>query len=138
MNSIEVNMRNMHKQLGICDEAPFYTLGPLTTDKRLIWQMLIEFEHCPYIGWIVHEKHLLEFLESIETGGWTRFVRGNWHYVLGRGLREFRSTRVCQWYLRKFADWAALTRVSGRSKGTGSGRKWSLLDDSGFLTLRSQ
>jgi len=27
--------------------------------------------------------------------------------------------------------------VSGRSKGTGSGRKWSLLDDSRFLTLRS-
>src|ERR1022692_3259650 len=27
-------------------------------------------------------------------------------------------------------------RVSGRSKGTGSGRKWSLLDDSRFPTLR--
>jgi len=28
------------------------------------------------------------------------------------------------------------TAVSGRSKGTGSGRKWSLLDDSRFPTLR--
>ena len=28
--------------------------------------------------------------------------------------------------------------VMGRSKGTGAGRKWSLLDDSRFSTLRSR
>ena len=33
--SMQMIKENMDKQLEVCDEAPFYTLGPLTTDIAL-------------------------------------------------------------------------------------------------------
>ena len=49
MNKIK---ENMDKQLEICDEAPFYTLGPLTTDIAPAYDHITSAIGAAMIGWM--------------------------------------------------------------------------------------
>ena len=48
MNKIQ---ENMDKQLADCDEAPFYTLGPLTTDIAPAYDHITSAIGAAMIGW---------------------------------------------------------------------------------------
>jgi phosphomethylpyrimidine synthase len=55
---------NMEKQLEYCDEAPFYTLGPLTTDiarvttTSAIGAAMIGWYGCAMLCYVTPKEHL--------------------------------------------------------------------------------
>ena len=49
--SMQMIKENMDKQLEICDEAPFYTLGPLTTDIAPAYDHITSAIGAAMIGW---------------------------------------------------------------------------------------
>ncbi|MDB1135077.1 phosphomethylpyrimidine synthase ThiC [Candidatus Anaplasma sp. TIGMIC] len=74
MHLIEENVR---KQLDICDEAPFYTLGPLTTDIAPGYDHITSAIGAAMIGWygtamlcyVTPKEHLgLPNLEDVKAG----------------------------------------------------------------------
>ncbi|MBL4746459.1 MAG: phosphomethylpyrimidine synthase ThiC [Flavobacteriaceae bacterium] len=68
---------NMHKQLEMCDEAPFYTLGPLTTDiapgydhiTSGIGAAMIGWFGCAMLCYVTPKEHLgLPNKDDVRTG----------------------------------------------------------------------
>ncbi|MBI2027756.1 MAG: phosphomethylpyrimidine synthase ThiC [Deltaproteobacteria bacterium] len=68
---------NMHKQLEWCDEAPFYTLGPLTTDiapaydhiTSAIGAAMIGWYGCAMLCYVTPKEHLgLPHREDVKQG----------------------------------------------------------------------
>ena len=49
--SMQMIKENMDKQLQVCDEAPFYTLGPLTTDIAPAHDHITSAIGAAMIGW---------------------------------------------------------------------------------------
>ncbi len=84
---------NMDKQLEICDDAPFYTLGPLTTDIAPGYDHITSAIGAAMIGWFgtamlcyVTPK---EHLGSAEQEG----RQGRRHHIQARGARRRSSER---------------------------------------------
>ena len=68
---------NMEKQLEWCDEAPFYTLGPLTTDiapgydhiTSAIGAAMIGWYGCAMLCYVTPKEHLgLPNKDDVKTG----------------------------------------------------------------------
>ena len=75
--SMQMIKENMEKQLDICDEAPFYTLGPLTTDiapgydhiTSAIGAAMIGWYGCAMLCYVTPKEHLgLPNKEDVKQG----------------------------------------------------------------------
>ena len=75
--SMQMIKENMDKQLEICDEAPFYTLGPLTTDiapgydhiTSAIGAAMIGWYGCAMLCYVTPKEHLgLPNKEDVKQG----------------------------------------------------------------------
>ena len=75
--SMQMIKENMDKQLDICDEAPFYTLGPLTTDiapgydhiTSAIGAAMIGWYGCAMLCYVTPKEHLgLPNKEDVKEG----------------------------------------------------------------------
>ncbi len=55
---------NMDRQLAACDEAPFYTLGPLTTDVAPGYDHITSAIGAAMIGWFRLRHALLRHAEG--------------------------------------------------------------------------
>ncbi len=75
--SMQMIKENMDKQLEVCDEAPFYTLGPLTTDiapahdhiTSAIGAAMIGWYGCAMLCYVTPKEHLgLPNKEDVKQG----------------------------------------------------------------------
>tara|TARA_X000000368_G_scaffold128591_2_gene101092 strand:- start:2661 stop:4541 length:1881 start_codon:yes stop_codon:yes gene_type:complete len=75
--SMQMIKENMDKQLQVCDEAPFYTLGPLTTDiapahdhiTSAIGAAMIGWYGCAMLCYVTPKEHLgLPNKEDVKQG----------------------------------------------------------------------
>ena len=79
---------NMEKQLEWCKEAPFYTLGPLTTDVAPGYDHITSAIGAAMIGWVWHRDALLRHAEGAPRPAESRRREGRRHRLQDRGARR--------------------------------------------------
>ncbi len=84
MHKIKVNME---KQLAQCGEAPFYTLGPLTTDIAPGYDHITSGIGAAMIGWYGCGHALLRDAEGAPRAAEPRRREDRRHHVQDRGAR---------------------------------------------------